>query len=259
MTYKKEDPASIQHLFNTIAKQYEQGNAILSFNTHRLWNRALIAATLHDPTRYLDLCAGTGQIAFSYLKKRSSPLPTYLLDFSSGMLAVAKEKAPSHHPIEYLQADAEAIPLLPSTVDAVTCAYGIRNIQNPSKAFSEVYRVLTPGGTFGILELTRPHNPLLRSLHSLYLRYLVPLLGKWITSDKKAYEYLCNTIHHFVSPENIKADLLKIGFCSVTLRPLFGGIATLLIAKKNDNERVPPPIPYHPPDTPCHLDKNLSQ
>ncbi len=236
--YGKQNPESIKALFNDIAVNYERGNAILSFQTYRLWNRELIKHVYSPfkPKTILDLCCGTGDIAFPYLRRRKDPVTAYMLDFSEGMLSCAQEKARNlkiaRHEIHYLEADAQSIPLDNDFIDAATVAYGIRNIKNPSLCFQETLRVLKSGGHFGILELTRPQNKFLRFGHHVYLTTALPLLGKLATSNKEAYKYLCNSIHEFVSPNSIADDLVKTGFSHVAIKPLFGGIATLILAQK---------------------------
>jgi len=237
-SYTKTNPQTIKELFDDIAENYETGNAVLSFQTYRLWNRTLIrhAYKTHRPSVILDLCCGTGDIALPYLKQRKEPCRAHLLDFSSGMLQQAKVKAErfqlDRHSLHFIEADAEQIPLHSESVDSATVAYGIRNIQCPQKCYRETLRVLRPGGTFGILELTRPQNPLLKSCHHLYLTTALPILGKWITSNQEAYQYLCNSIHEFVRPERIVVDLKEAGFINVRSKPLCGGVATLILATK---------------------------
>ena len=236
--YQKNDPESIQKMFNSIAKQYDRTNAILSFNMQKRWNRTLVEQTIvpKQPEVLLDLCCGTGAIAFEYLKKTQDPLKVYMLDFSEKMLDCAKLQAKKldidHHNIYYLQADAQVIPLLNNSVDCATIAYGIRNIKNPSTCIQDVYRVLKPGGTFGLLELTQPNHPLLQSLHGLYLRNILPVIGKLTTSNKEAYEYLCNSIQSFMPPEKIKKQMQTSGFKEIKQHSLLGGVATVLIGTK---------------------------
>ncbi len=235
--YQKEKPQSIQRLFDCIAPKYERGNQLLSFYTYKLWNRKLIRETLQDPERQilLDLCAGTGEITYEYLKKVRKPKTAYLLDFSKEMLGIAEKKrakVSGDHTLHFLNADACQIPLEPAQVDAITCAYGIRNIVDPDKALEEAFRVLKPGGRIGILELTRPTNPLLRKFHHTYLKWMVPKIGKLITTDEEAYSYLSRSIEHFTDPVVLKEKMERAGFESVELKYLFGGIATLLHGNK---------------------------
>lgn len=237
--YTKNDPQSICALFDSIAKDYDRANAVLSWQLHKRWNRALIAHALthKQPEVLLDLCCGSGAIALSYLQQTPKPTTAYLLDFSEQMLNCARTRATQlplqHHTIHYLQADAQQIPLPNSSVDCVTIAYGIRNVQHRNRCFNEVYRVLKKGGTFGILELTQPSNKFLRLGHTLYLRTLLPLIGKLLTSNKEAYRYLCNSIHSFVPPTEIEKELQHAGFKSVAKHPHCGGCATLFISSKN--------------------------
>lgn len=238
MKYTKQDPETIKTLFDDIAPNYELGNAVLSFQTYRIWNRALInhIYTPHKPKTLLDLCCGTGDIALPHLRRRKDPAVAYMLDFSREMLSCLKEKAKKmkldRHEIHALEADAQAIPLSDELIDCATVAYGVRNIKEPALCFQETLRVLKPGGHFGILELTRPNNPFLRFGHRLYLKTALPLIGKMITSNEDAYRYLSGSIHEFVSPDNIAQELALTGFSNVKIKPLFGGIATLILAEK---------------------------
>lgn len=237
-SYNKNDPKSIQKMFGSIAKQYDRTNAILSLQMHKYWNQQLIELTLSKkaPRVYLDLCCGTGEISLNYLKNCSSRCDAYLLDFCPEMLAYAQERAEklnSHNnKISYLQADAQEIPLTKESVDCITMAYGIRNILNPNKCFAEIYRVLKDGGNVGILELTQPKNSILKAGHTLYLNTVIPLMGKLITSNHDAYQYLCNSIKSFVQPQDLEKMLKAAGFKNTLVKPIMGGIATILIAQK---------------------------
>jgi demethylmenaquinone methyltransferase/2-methoxy-6-polyprenyl-1,4-benzoquinol methylase len=237
-SYNKNDPETIKKMFNSIARQYDKTNAILSFRMHHHWNRTLIKKAIvpAKPEILLDLCCGTGAIAFSYLKKTQDYTKAYMLDFSEGMLECAQMQAKTldidHHDIHYLQADAQVIPLLGNSVHCATMAYGIRNVKDPGLCMKDVYRVLKPGGTFGILELTKPKHPFLNFTHSFYLKNILPLLGKLATSNKEAYDYLCNSIHTFIPPENLKYLMETVGFQDIQQHSLLGGVATVLVAKK---------------------------
>jgi len=234
----KSDPDAMNAMFSSIASHYDRANAIVSLQLYRWWNRIFIRHLLcqHSVNVYLDLCAGTGECAFTYLKKCSGKKIAVLLDCCKDMLALAQEKSKRHrlsqHDITYLVGDAQKIPLGSDCVDAVTVAYGIRNIQQPHLCIKEVYRVLKPGGVFGILELTRPSNGCLRWCHSVYLQRIVPFLGHWITSKKDAYQYLCDSVRCFISPQEIEKLLLEVGFRNTGIVPLSGGIATMISGKK---------------------------
>lgn len=238
MPYDKNSPTSIQSMFGSIASSYDKTNSLMSFRLHKRWNAELVEqVTLSTmPEGLLDLCCGTGDIAFEYLKKAEKSQKITLLDFCPEMLECAKEKAGilglSRHSISYVQGDAHDLPLEKNSVPRITMAYGIRNVKNPSKCIQEAFRVLQPGGLFGILELTKPSHPLIKYGHSLYLKTMVPLLGKLAASNKEAYRYLCQSIHHFVAPGAMQQMMERTGFIHTRQIPLTYGIATILVGQK---------------------------
>lgn len=236
--YDKKKPQTIQTMFNSIANRYDFTNAILSLQLHKYWNRKLVK-TLQDYSQgkcLVDLCCGTGDICFEFLKRSKSLQEVHLIDFSSEMLALAKIKAhtslKNKPQLSFIEADAQHIPLPNEMADFVSMAYGIRNIHSPIKSIKETYRILKPGGSFGILELTQPSQPLLKKGHTFYLKRILPFLGKWITSNQEAYQYLCNSIHTFISPVNLEKLMIEAGFQETKKIALSGGIATIVIGKK---------------------------
>lgn len=239
--YEKSTPGAIRSLFNSIAQDYDRANSLMSFGMHYVWNRRLVKSLGVDfrkPNTLLDLCAGTGEISYEYLKQAKAAgaacQSVHLLDFSEGMLEQAKVKSKAYceHKLSFHVADAQVLPLPAACVDYATMAYGIRNVQDPKKAAFEVLRVLRPGGTWGILELTRPQNGVLRWGHNLYLQHVLPLIGRAAASNEEAYNYLARSIREFLQPQDVAAMLRSLGFASVTLKPVFGGVAHILLAKK---------------------------
>lgn len=243
--YNKNNPTSIQTMFGSIAKSYDTTNAALSLQMHRYWNSMLVKNVIQSDRNsgnFLDLCCGTGEIAAIYLKNYPESRDVYLLDFCEEMLNCAKEKIhnlPKNTEtiIHYIQADAQVIPLPSESVSYVTIAYGIRNVKNPSACIQEAFRVLRPGGTLGILELTQPKNRLLRFGHGLYLRFVLPLLGRFLTSNQNAYEYLCSSIQNFIKPHELAEIFVQAGFQKTHCKPMTGGIATLILGKKPTVEK----------------------
>lgn len=219
-----------REFFDAIAKQYDRNNTVLSLGLHKRWNQALINAVSPTGGTLLDLCAGTGAIGLTALKTPKPPSSAILVDFSHEMLAIARSRAPGN--ATCIEADVQKLPLEDLSVDAVTQAYGIRNVADPVQCAREVYRVLRPGGLWGILELTRPPNRFIAPFHNLYLRTLVPTLGRLLSSDKQAYSYLSSSIRHFVDPNTLAAQIETTGFKLASCQRLTLGTATLVVFEK---------------------------
>ena len=237
MTYTKSSPETIQEMFGKIASRYDLCNKALSFNLHRLWNRTLVRELLkeHSPSKILDLCAGTGDIALEFARQQKTANVT-LLDFCGPMLDIAKEKTETegfkNTQFSYVEGDATMLPFVNDTFSHVSVAYGIRNVQNPLKCMQEAYRVLSANGVFGILELTRPKNPFVRLFHSLYLKTFVPMIGSLVTQDKEAYHYLNRSIKQFQAASALEKMLIETGFKDVRTIPASFGIASIIVGSK---------------------------
>jgi demethylmenaquinone methyltransferase / 2-methoxy-6-polyprenyl-1,4-benzoquinol methylase len=237
--YKTQDSNLIKSLFASIAKNYDKTNSAMSLFLHKFWNLQLVRNTFKDkrPGNYLDLCSGTGDIALAYLKKEGEKRTVVMADFCPQMLEEAKKKSKAlefdkKHNISYFEADAQRLPFEDASFDFITIAYGLRNIENPPLALKECLRVLKPAGRLSILELTRPPNPLFRVMHSAYLKYILPIIGRVFTRNQDAYEYLSESIQHFISPKSLKHLLLEIGFKKSKSLALTLGISHIITAEK---------------------------
>ncbi|MCH9611098.1 MAG: Demethylmenaquinone methyltransferase [Chlamydiales bacterium] len=220
---------SVKETFSTIASDYDRMNSVLSFGLHHRWNRELVRA-VKRANHLLDLCAGTGEIAFKFLEQNSDSC-TVLLDFCPQMLSVAKKKGAHLEPRFLIEeGDAQKLPFDDGAFDAATIAYGIRNVKDPMRCFQETYRILQRGGRFAILELTRPSG-IMALGHKLHLA-MVPLLGKLVVKKPLPYRYLKRTIESFASPEELMEQLSEVGFVHVHKKSLLGGTATLISAQK---------------------------
>lgn len=215
----------IQQMFSAIAPNYEKTNFFLSFGLCRYWNRKLVKTI--QGKNLLDLCAGTGTVSLSYKKKHPDAKIT-LVDFCPELLEIAKKKAPG---ISIYQANCQELDFLTSSFDAISIAYGIRNLTDLSRCLAHCKRLLKPGSSLYILELTRPTLGIVRFFHKIYLKFLVPLIGKICTKKPLAYHYLASTIEEFSPPFEIKNKLEEHQF-TVTVQPLSLGISTLFIATK---------------------------
>ena len=232
--YTKDEPSTIKTLFNTIADRYDLANQLMSFGLHNLWNKKLVDGVVYrmpqsTPLTVLDLCAGTGDIAFRFPSRKEVVIDSlHLLDFSKEMLAVAKLKAPKvSSRIFFHEGDAQDVPFKDASFDAITLAYGIRNVGDPKKCLLEGRRVLKNGGVMAILELTRPKNSFLQLFHKFFLHTCIPLIGKIITSDEQAYAYLKNSVLTFLGPQELVKMASSVGFTNIQVQPVAGGIATI--------------------------------
>jgi demethylmenaquinone methyltransferase/2-methoxy-6-polyprenyl-1,4-benzoquinol methylase len=239
MQYTKTEPETIQKLFASIAQRYDLLNAVLSFRLHKRWNRLFVDELMKEKPclELLDLCGGTGDIAFLGFERKKELQAAVIFDFCEEMLTCAQykwAKNPLVHnkKVQFIQGDAHQLPFPTQSFDRVSIAYGIRNVKNPKLVAEETFRVLKSGGKFGILELTRPTNFLMRVGHKVYLKAILPLFGRLLAKNQSAYEYLSSSIGEFIPPNQLVVILTSAGFTKITVKSLSGGISSILTAVK---------------------------
>lgn len=219
----------VQKLFGGIAKRYDIANHLLSGGLDFLWRRrAARIVQKWAPARVLDLATGSGDLALSIAKK----LPDAEVvgaDFCLPMLQEARRKGLKH----LVQADALNLPFADATFDALTIAFGLRNMENFERALSEMARVLRPGGHVLILDFSVPRPPL-RGLYRFYLHRILPRIAGAVTGDQSAYEYLGASIEEFPQGEKMCALIESAGFRQAVCQPLTGGIVSLYTAERNE-------------------------
>ena len=174
----------------------------------------------------LDLAAGTGSSSIVFAKPGVKVIAS---DFSEGMLAVGRKRHPE---LEFVYADATALPFKDSSVDAVTISFGLRNVVDPTKALTEMLRVLKPGGVVVICEFSHLRTPVIGGLYRWYLRNVLPKLSKVLAKNKGAYDYLAESIEAWPKQEVLVDWLTKAGFVSASYKNLSLGIVALHTAKK---------------------------
>ncbi|MBP3302403.1 MAG: bifunctional demethylmenaquinone methyltransferase/2-methoxy-6-polyprenyl-1,4-benzoquinol methylase UbiE [Opitutales bacterium] len=226
--------AKVQKMFAGIAKRYDFANLLLSGGCSFYWTRRLVAQVKRfAPKEIADLATGSGDVAFE-LKRRLPDARVRGFDFCEEMLAVARERAekiPGAETIEFAFGDCMALPLEDASVDAVTIAYGVRNFEDRPRGLREIRRVLKPGGKVFILEFTQP-AAWFRPIYFLYLKFLLPLVARAVTGDKKAYDYLAGSIEAFPRKERLAAELRDAGFSSVRAIGLTASIVAIHVAEK---------------------------
>lgn len=228
------DPGDNRRMFDQIAPRYDLLNRLLSLGLDRGWRRrAIDALSSQGEARFLDIGCGTGDVTLDLLRRNPAATVTGI-DLSQPMLDLAGAKARRvglHARATFQTGDATALPFGPEIFDGIVCAFCLRNIAHHAAAIGEMLRVLRPGGRLAILELTAPAGRLMRPVHWLYTRRIVPLLG-WCLSLGSAYRYLAESIDHFPSAPRVVESLRQAGFESEEHRPLSGGVVTLFTACK---------------------------
>lgn len=218
-------------IFDRIAVRYDLLNRMLSFRRDVAWRKAVYRSLPDgEGLQVLDLATGTADVLLSLSRGDGKVARGLGLDKSSKMLELAKRKIRSERtgaPLNLVHGDAEAIGVRPGAFDAVTMAFGIRNVPDVERALSEIHAVLKPGGRVLILEFSLPGNPLLRALYLAYFRHVLPRIGGWVSGDAEAYRYLNRSVEAFPYGDDFLALLRSAGFGEVRQEPLTCGIATL--------------------------------
>ncbi len=233
---KSEELPFVREMFDRIAPHYDFLNRLLSLRRDVQWRRALAEAlSLPPDARLLDVACGTGDVALEILGRLDSRAVVVGADFALQMLHSARPKVLDDHgrPRVHLTAgDAFALPFRKNSFDAVTIAFGIRNIQDKVTVLGRFLEVLKPGGQVAVLELATPEAGLLRRAYLSYFNRLLPLLGRFFSRHAFAYSYLPASVAQF-PPAAVFARLMRTaGFEQVRYRQLTLGIAVLFIGRK---------------------------
>jgi demethylmenaquinone methyltransferase / 2-methoxy-6-polyprenyl-1,4-benzoquinol methylase len=219
-------------MFDRIAKRYELLNTLMTAGLHRVWNKKAARATgLRPGDRALDLACGTGSLTRDLAKEVGPEGYVLGVDFSKEMLKAAKERPATN--IGYRLGDATNLEGVASgSFDAVTIAYGARNIPNLDALFGEMARVVRPGGRVVCLEIARPQGRLPAAFYGLWFDKIVPRLGARVSGDTWAYSYLPESVKEFVASSELADIMRRSGLQDVTWHGLAGGIVTLHVGTK---------------------------
>jgi len=219
----------VREVFDSVANRYDLMNDLMSGGVHRLWKASLID-TLKPRAGMdlLDVAGGTGDIAQRFLDAGGGHVT--VCDINETMLRVGRDRAIDRGALrgmDWLVADAEALPLPDASVGAYTIAFGLRNVTHIERALAEARRVLRPGGRFLCLEFSHVSVPWLEALYDRYSFRVLPALGAAVAGDRDAYRYLAESIRRFPPRDRLAAMLGEAGFDLVTYRNLSGGIAAI--------------------------------
>ena len=228
---ESREPSRVKAMFGGIARRYDLLNHVLSLNLDARWRRQAAREACPDPgMRILDVCGGTGDLSLALCRGASTPRFVVCCDFSRPMVGLANAKF-SRAGVEgrcvTVEGDALHLPFPDAMFDAVTVAFGVRNLVDMPAGFREMRRVLSPGGRLVVLEFSRPTGPFLKRLYSLYLNAVVPRLGDGASGRQGPYLYLARTIAGFPEPDLLAGTIRESGFGAVGWRKLSGGIVCL--------------------------------
>lgn len=220
-------------MFGEIAHRYDFLNHFLSVSIDRRWRR-LAAAKVQEhvgkdaAALCLDLCSGTGDLAIEL--HRQLNVRVVASDFCHPMLVQGLDKIRQRKlsgAITTIEADSLSIPFRTNAFNAVTIAFGLRNLEDPTLGLSEMRRVLEPDGVLVVLEFSRPVVPLVSRAFDFYFHKILPRIGAWISGQKTAYTYLPESVDRFPDQTELASIMEKVGFRNVGYRNLSGGIAAL--------------------------------
>lgn len=221
----------VRDLFGTIARRYDLLNDLQSLGLHRAWKRRLVRlARLGPGQRALDLCCGTGDVAFALARTGARVTG---MDFSPAMLAVARARAGREAgAVEFQEGDALHLPFAADSFDVVTISYGLRNLADFAAGLAEMGRVLRPGGRLLVLDFGKPANRLWRGVYFAYLRAAVPVLGRLFAGSADAYAYILESLRHYPGQQGVAALMRRQGLVNVRVLDLLGGAMAINSGEK---------------------------
>ena len=226
----------VKAIFAHIAPRYERFNAVSSFGTYRAWLRRMVKMMPFDEgAEVLDVAGGTGDVTFAVARGKQ-PAHITCTDLVPEMLEVARahleQGCAGEVPVELIAADAQDLPFEDERFDAVTVAYGVRNMPDRPRALAEMLRVLRPGGSLTCLDFSTPGNAAWRGLYGFYLRHMIPFWGRVIAGERDGFVYLGDSIRAFPDQRGLATMMEEAGFERVTWQDCTGGIAAIHVAYK---------------------------
>jgi demethylmenaquinone methyltransferase / 2-methoxy-6-polyprenyl-1,4-benzoquinol methylase len=220
----------VRRMFESIAFSYDFQNSVLSMGQDLSWRRVLAKSIrVLDRHLILDMATGTAEVAIEICKHHPR-IRVVGMDFSPAMLSIGWRKVRARNLEERIRlsiGDARFLPLKNASFNAVTMAFGIRNIEERRMVLSEFYRILKPGGQLLIMEFGYPDNPILKGLYRLYFDRVLPLLGNWLSRTDYAYTHLVESVHTFPKEKEFLEEIGESGFVHLKVKKLTYGIANI--------------------------------
>jgi demethylmenaquinone methyltransferase/2-methoxy-6-polyprenyl-1,4-benzoquinol methylase len=226
----------VGEVFQSVAKNYDLMNDLMSFGIHRLWKLFTIniSATRKGQT-VLDLAGGSGDLTRLLSQRVGETGAVYLADINEAMLSIGRSRLLDEglfENIRFIQANAECLPFADNQFDCITMAFGLRNVTDKQKALSSMFRVCKPGGKLMVLEFSTPTIPLIKPLYDWYSFHLLPQMGSFFANDSASYQYLAESIRMHPPQNELKSMIEQAGFEDCRYHNLSAGIVALHIAYK---------------------------
>jgi demethylmenaquinone methyltransferase/2-methoxy-6-polyprenyl-1,4-benzoquinol methylase len=229
-------------MFDAIAGRYDFLNHFLSMGIDRRWRkRAIRSLALTGRERVLDLCTGTADLAIAATSAAPAARRIVGVDFAGAMLRAGLDKIRRRgldRTISLVRGDATRLPIADQSVDAVTVAFGLRNVENMPAACAEILRVLVPGGAVAIIEFAVPTIPGVRETYLWYFKHVLPRLGRLVSRHNTAYEYLPASVSAFATPDEFVTILRRSGFTDLSAVPLTFGTVFLYTGRRGAASRT---------------------
>ncbi len=228
---------NVRDMFAQIAPRYDLMNHVLSLGIDIRWRRRVLKQLrLERDLPILDCCTGTGDLALMLAAAVQGRVPVVGSDFCAPMLERARAKHAKHHgqlPVEFIEADSQYLPFDDGAFQAVTVAFGLRNVQDTDRGIREMLRVCAAGGQVAVLEFSQPTLPGFKQIYQAYFKHVLPRVGQFFAkNDKSAYEYLPNSVVEFPSGEALATRMRTAGLKNVQVLPLTFGVASLYIGDR---------------------------
>jgi len=226
----------VGEVFTSVAKNYDLMNDLMSFGIHRLWKRHFVAISgVRKGDRVLDLAGGTGDIAALLKPVVGEQGEIVVGDINAAMLGVGRDRLTDRGQVaglRWAQMNAECLPFPDNSFDAVTMAFGLRNVTDKDRALADICRVLKPGGRLLVLEFSRVQSELLNKLYDFHSFKVLPKLGRLFAGDADSYQYLAESIRKHPDQATLKGMMERAGFGKVEVRNLSNGIVAIHRAYK---------------------------
>lgn len=228
---KTQKASLVENVFDSVAAKYDVMNDLMSMGIHRLWKRHTIDCSgVRAGHKVLDIAGGTGDLTAKFSRLVGSTGSVTLADINHAMLKVGRDKLRDKglvSNIDYVQADAEALPFPDNTFDVVTMAFGLRNVTEKQNALDSIFRVLKPGGRLLVLEFSKPISEPLSKVYDIYSFHILPKMGQLVANDAESYQYLAESIRMHPDQETLKGMFEQSGFEQCDYQNLTGGIVAL--------------------------------